>query len=94
MLSRELTLDKLPRRALARLDLETVFKASRCVLAAEKLLVFRKLHWRELSAADISKRTGIKHKYCGPFLEFLVFWGLLKKKGRLYHFWDSITAPR
>jgi cyclopropane fatty-acyl-phospholipid synthase-like methyltransferase len=66
------------------LDLETVFKASRCVLAAEKLLVFRRLHKRELSAGDISRRTGIQKRHCEPFLDFLVFLGLLKKKGGLY----------
>jgi cyclopropane fatty-acyl-phospholipid synthase-like methyltransferase len=81
---RELTLDKLPKKVLARLDLETAYKASRCVLAAEKLLVFRKLHKKELSAADVSRRTRIKRRYCEPFLDFLVFLGLLKKKGGLY----------
>jgi len=81
---RELTLDKLPKRVLAKLDLETVFKASRCVLAAERLLVFRKLHEKELSVADICRRTRIKRRHCEPFLDFLVFLGLLKKKGGLY----------
>ena len=81
---RELMLNELPRKVLAKLDLETAFKASRCVLAAEKLLVFRKLHNKELSAADISRRTGIKRQHCEPFLDFLAFLGLLKKKGGLY----------
>ena len=81
---RELTLDKLPKKVLAKLDLETVFKASRCILAAERLLVFRKLHEKELPAVDISRRTGIKRRHCEPFLDFLVFLGLLKKKGSLY----------
>jgi predicted O-methyltransferase YrrM len=81
---RELTLNKLPKKVLAKLDLETAFKASRCVLAAERLQMFRKLHDKELSAADISRRTGIKHKHCESFLDFLAFLGLLKKKNGFY----------
>jgi hypothetical protein len=81
---RELTLDKLPKKVLAELDLETVFKASRCLLAAERLFIFRKLYKKELSAAKISRRTGIKSKHCEPFLDFLVYLGLLRKKGSLY----------
>ncbi len=83
-LMRELTLDKLPKKVLEQLDLETAFKASRCVIAAEKLLVFRKLHGRELSAGAVGKRTGIHRKHCEPFLDFLVFLGLLKKRKNLY----------
>lgn len=81
---RELTLDQLPKQVLAKLDLEEVFKASRCVIAAEKLLVFRKLDRKELSAAEVGRRTGIHRKHCEPLLNFLVFLGLLKKKGNLY----------
>lgn len=81
---RELTLDKLPGQVLAKLDLETVFTASRCVIAAERLLVFRKLHGKELSAVDIAKRTGIRSKYCESFLDFLVLLGLLKRRKSLY----------
>ncbi len=81
---RELTLDKLPKKVLAKLDMETVFIASRCIIAAERLLVFRKLHKRELSAATLGRRAGINSKYCEPFLDFLVFLGLLKKKDNLY----------
>ena len=81
---RELTLDKLPKRVLRRLDMETAFKASRCVLAAEKLLVFRTLDSRKMSARDVSRRTGINPTYCEPFLDFLVFLGLLRKQRGLY----------
>ena len=81
---RELTLDKLPQRVLKKLDLETVFKASRCVIAAEKLLVFRKLHGKELTAAAVGKRAGIHSKYCEKFLDLLVSLGLLKKRNNLY----------
>jgi hypothetical protein len=81
---RELTLDRLPKRVLAKLNMETVFSASRCVIAAERLMVFRKLYGRELSAADISRRTGIHGKHCESFLDFLVLLGLLKKTKDLY----------
>jgi hypothetical protein len=81
---RELTLDRLPKEVLAKLDLETVFNASRCVLAAERLLVFSKLGEEELSAGDISRRTGIVPEHCQSFLDFLAFLGLLEKRGSLY----------
>jgi cyclopropane fatty-acyl-phospholipid synthase-like methyltransferase len=81
---RELTLDRLPKRVLEKLDLETVFKASRCVIAAERFQIFRKLHGRGLSAAAVGKGAGIHHKYCEKFLDFLVFLGLLKKRNNLY----------
>lgn len=81
---RELTLDRLPKEVLAKLDLETVFKASRSVLAAEKLMVFRTLDEEELSASDICRSTGIVREHCEPFLDFLVFLGLLHKRGSLY----------
>jgi len=55
-----LTLDKLPQRLLAGLDIVTVFKASRCVIAAEQLQLFRKLYGKELTAAEIGRRIG-KH---------------------------------
>jgi cyclopropane fatty-acyl-phospholipid synthase-like methyltransferase len=81
---RELTLDKLPGNVLKKLDLETVFTASRVVIAAEKLLIFRKLHGKELSAAAIGRRVGIHRKHCESFLDFLVFLGLLRKRDNLY----------
>lgn len=81
---RELTLDKLPKRVLKKLDLETVFKISRCVIAAERFQIFRKLNGRELSAAELGRRAGIHRKHCGPFLDLLAFSGLLIKRGNLY----------
>jgi hypothetical protein len=89
---RELKLDKLPKKVLAELNLETVFKASRCVIAAERFQIFRKLHGRELSAADIARRTGIRGKYCESYLDFLVLLGLLKKTKNLYR--NSPLASR
>lgn len=81
---RELTLDKLSGNVLGNLDLETVFIASRVVIAAEKLLLFRKLHGKELSAAAIGRRVGIHRKHCESFLDFLVFLRLLRKRNNLY----------
>jgi cyclopropane fatty-acyl-phospholipid synthase-like methyltransferase len=85
VLMSELPLDKLPRKVLAELDLETAFIASRSVIAAERLLVFRKLHGRELSAAALGRRVGIHRRHCESFLDFLVFLGLLRKRKGLYH---------
>ncbi len=81
---RELTLDKLPRKVLADLDIETVFIASRCVIAAEQLQVFRKLHGRELSAATLARRIGLRWKHSASFFDCLVYLGLLKKTDNKY----------
>ena len=81
---RDLTLDRLPRKVLSALDIETVFKVSRCVIAAERLEVFRCLSKRERSAADVAGRTGIHPRYCEPFLELLVFLGLLNRRNNRY----------
>jgi|GEM_PF-631579 len=80
----ELTLDKLPQKILARIDLQTAFMISRCVVAAERLQVFRKLHGRKLSAAAIGRRIGVRGWRLEAFLAALVSVGLLKKTGRLY----------
>jgi cyclopropane fatty-acyl-phospholipid synthase-like methyltransferase len=84
ILMRDLKLDRLSRKVLAKLDLETVFIASRCVIAAEKLLVFRKLKGRELSAAAVGRRARIHRKHCESFLDLLVSLGLLRKRKGLY----------
>jgi len=89
---RELTLDRLSKKVLAKIDLETAFAASRSVIAAERLLIFRKLQGRELSAAAVGRRVGIRRKHCEPFLDFLVFLGLLKKRQGLYR--NSPLAKR
>jgi len=81
---RELTLDKLPKKVLAKLDMERVFIVSRCVIAAERFQVFRALHKRALSAVAVGRRTGIDRKYGESFLDYLVLIGLLRKKGKLY----------
>jgi len=80
----ELTLDKLPRRVLAKIDLQTAFMASRCVLAAERLQLFRKLHDKELTAARIGRLTGLHEKRREAFLAVLIALGLLARKGNRY----------
>jgi len=80
----KLTLDKLPKKALEKIDLQTAFMASRCVVAAERLRLFRKLHGKELTAAEIGRLIGIKGFRREPFLAALLGLGLLIKKGKLY----------
>jgi SAM-dependent methyltransferase len=80
----EFTLDKLPEKVLARIDLQQAFMISRCVVAAEKLQVFRKLHGKKLSAATIGRMIGVRGWRAEAFLAALVSIGLLKKTGKLY----------
>ncbi|UCD64561.1 MAG: methyltransferase [Candidatus Zixiibacteriota bacterium] len=89
---KELPLNKLPKRVLASLDLETVFKASRCVVAAERLMIFRNLQKRPLSASAVGKRVGLHERHCESFLDYLVFLGLLRKTDNLYS--NSVLANR
>jgi predicted O-methyltransferase YrrM len=78
------TLDKLPKKVLEKLDLQTVFMVSRVVVAAEKLQLFRKLHNKELSAAQLGRMLGLHSRNREVFLGSLMALGLLKKKGDLY----------
>jgi hypothetical protein len=77
------TLDKLPKKILARIDLQDAFMISRCVVAAERLQVFRKLHGKKLSAAAIGRKIGVRGWRVEAFLAALVSVGLLKKTGKL-----------
>jgi protein-L-isoaspartate O-methyltransferase len=77
-------LDKLPKKILARIDLQTAFMISRCVVAAEKLQVFRKLHGKKLSAPAIGRMIGVHGWRLEAFLAALLSVGLLKKTGKLY----------
>lgn len=79
-----LTLDKLPRRLLARLDIETMFKVSRCVVAAERLRLFRRLDGGEWTAAEIGRRVGLHPRHRDTFLDILAALGLLVRKARRY----------
>jgi SAM-dependent methyltransferase len=80
----EFTLDKLPKKVLAKIDLQTAFMISRCIVAAEKLKVFRRLHNKELSAATIGRKIGIRGWRAEAFLAALVSIGLLKKTDKMY----------
>ena len=74
-----LSLDKLPRKTLAKMDLDTAFMASRVMIAAERLQLFRKLNRKKLSAPKIRKAVGLSPQYLTLFLDALVSLGLLKK---------------
>jgi hypothetical protein len=75
------TMDRLSPRVLAGLDLQTVFMASRLVVAAERSQTFRKLSGRNQSAAVIGRRLGIHPSCSEGFLNALVSLGLLRKRG-------------
>lgn len=79
-----LTLDKFPQKLLASLDLETVFKASRCVIAAERLQLFRKLDGKELTASEIGRSIGLHRSHRETFLNIITALGLLTRRGRRY----------
>jgi cyclopropane fatty-acyl-phospholipid synthase-like methyltransferase len=83
-MNQAMTLDKLPKRVLARIDLQIAFMASQCVLVADHLGVFRILHNKELTAAEIGKRTGIRQPRLKWFLSALVSIGLLRERGNNY----------
>jgi len=74
------------------MDLETAFMASRLVIAAERLQVFRELHRKKLPATAIGKKLKIHHRYLTFFLDALVSMGLLRKKEDLY--WNSTLADK
>jgi SAM-dependent methyltransferase len=80
----EFTLDKLPKKILSRIDLQNAFMISRCVVAAERLQVFRKLHGKKLSAVAIGRKIGVRGWRIEAFLAALVSIGLIKKTGKLY----------
>lgn len=80
----EFTLDKLPRGVLSRIDLQTAFMMSRCVVAAERLQVFRKLKGKKLSPTAIGRMIGVHGWRAEAFLAALNSIGLLKKTGKLY----------
>jgi len=74
------------------MDLETAFMASRLIIAAERLQVFRELHGIKLSAPEIEKRLKIHPRYLTFFLDALVSMSLLRKKAGLY--WNSALADK
>jgi hypothetical protein len=80
----KLTLDRLPRKVLKALDLETCFMASRLVLAAERLKVFRRLQGKKLAASALGRMLKLHPRYSEDFLNALVSLGLLRKEAGLY----------
>jgi tRNA A58 N-methylase Trm61 len=80
----ELTLDKLPAKVLAKIDLQTAFMASMCVIVAERFQMFRLLHKKELTLKEICRKTGIQGMRARFFLAALVSLGLLKQKKDKY----------
>jgi tRNA A58 N-methylase Trm61 len=82
---KKFTLDKLPRRVLAGLEVEKAFMASGVVIAAERFQVFRILQGKKLNSAAIERRLGIHRRYLACFLDTLVSLGLLRKQADLYY---------
>ena len=80
----EFTLDKLPRSVLAKIDFQTAFMASRCVIAAERLHVFRKLSGKTMTAAELGRASGISARRRDFFFAALHALGLLRKSGNRY----------
>lgn len=79
-----LTLDRIPHNILAKMDLDTVFMASRLVIAAERLQLFRKLYGKQISVSRIGKLMKLSPRYLTLFLDSLVSMGMLQKIGNLY----------
>lgn len=78
------TLDKFPKRILAKIDIQRAFILSRLIIAAERLQLFRALHDKPMAAAAIGKSLKIHELYLLPFLNTMVSLGLLRRKNDLY----------
>ncbi len=78
------TLDKFPKRVLAKIDIQRAFILSRLIIAAERLHLFRALHDKPMTAAAIGKSLKIHELYLLPFLNTMVALGLLRRKNNLY----------
>jgi len=86
------TLDKFPRKVLARIDIQRAFILSRLIVAAERLQIFRALHCKRMKAASIGRALKIHRYYRDPFLNTLVSLGLLHKAGDTY--WNTRFAKK
>jgi predicted O-methyltransferase YrrM len=87
-----LTLDKFPKRVLAKIDIQKTFILSRLIIAAERLQLFRALHDKRMTAAEIGKSLKIHEVYRLPFLNTMVSLGLLHKKNDSY--WNTRFAEK
>jgi hypothetical protein len=87
-----LTLDKFPKRVLAKIDIQRAFILSRLIIAAERLQLFRALHDKRMTAAEIGKSLKVHKLYLVPFLNTMVALGLLRRKNDLY--WNTPFAEK
>lgn len=80
----QLTLDKLPKQVLAKIDIQRAFMISRLIVAAERLQVFRLLHGRRMKADAIGRALRVHKFYLKAFLNTLVSLNLLRKAKDTY----------
>ena len=78
------TLDKFPKRVLAKIDIQRAFILSRLIIAAERLQLFRALHDKPMTAAQIGKSLKLHKLYLLPFLNVMASLGLLHKQKDSY----------
>jgi predicted nicotinamide N-methyase len=86
------TLDKFPKRVLAKIDIQRAFIVSRLIVAAERLQLFRALDNKRMTAAEIGRSLKIHRPYLVPFLNVMVSLGLLHRKNDLY--WNTRFAEK
>ena len=87
-----MTLDKLPRKVLARIDLQTAFMVSKSVLVAENLGLFRILDGKSLTLSAVRRKTGIRSWKLESFLAVLCVLGLVVRRGNTYK--NSMLASK
>lgn len=75
------TLDKLPRKALRELEVESAFALASLVICAERLQVFRLLHKKTFTPAGAADRLGLEPTATERFFQALAAVGLLKRNG-------------
>jgi len=80
----EPTLDKFPKKVLAKIGVERAFIVSRLIVAAERLQVFRLLHRKHMKAEAIGRALKIHKVYLEGFLNSLAALGLLRKSDGIY----------
>ena len=92
-MNRRLTLDKLPARVLRELDLETAFYASRLVIAAERLQVFRKLEKGRRTARSLGRSLGIHAHYARRFFDDVLVSTAAERGEIAVHVVSDRTSP-
>lgn len=88
----EPTLDKFPKKVLAKIGIERAFLVSRLIVAAERLQVFRLLHGKHRKADAIGRELKIHKFYLTGFLNSLASLGLLCKANDIY--WNTPLAEK